>query len=168
MPRRDHDEPAHDPTQSAAKSDGRGGGDRVIEGQVRGIDRQLSEKEADVLHFRVERYDQNGNRLRPVPVELRSWTGFQGSLNEGDQVRVFGRWKDGQLCCNRVNNLTTGASLGKRALHPLMVVALILFALFFVAVASFVVIGFVQASNPEVQFPWCEEGQSDPFKPLGC
>ncbi|MGV9947019.1 hypothetical protein [Rhodococcus aetherivorans] len=128
----------------------------------------MKEKEADVLHFRIERYDPNGNRLRPVSVELRSWTGFEGSLSEGDHVRVFGRWKKGQLHCNRINNLTTGASLGKRSLHPLMVVALVLFALFFVAVASFVVIGFVQASNPGFQFPWCEEGQSDPFKPLGC
>ncbi len=60
------------------------------------------------MTFRVERYDRDGSRLQPVPVEMRghSITGF---LNEGDQVRVSGKWEGGLLRARRADNATTGA-----------------------------------------------------------
>ena len=34
---------------------------------------------------------------------------FSGALSEGDQVRVSGRWRDGTLRADSLENLTTGA-----------------------------------------------------------
>ncbi|GLW96854.1 FHA domain-containing protein [Microtetraspora sp. NBRC 16547] len=118
-------------------------GHATVVGQARGI-QQRSERYGDggktVLAFRVERYDNSGNRLRPVPVQLRA-TWFDGSLCEGDEVRVTGRWKNGTLHTDRVENMTTGAAImvpsSKGCLGCLMVflvvVALvaILFVVFF-------------------------------------
>jgi hypothetical protein len=88
------------------------GGSAVIAGQARGI-QSRTESSANgeamtIWAFRIERYDSAGNRLRPVAVEMRG-RGFQGSLHEGDDVRVSGTWKDGTLRSQRIDNLTTHA-----------------------------------------------------------
>ena len=45
---------------------------------------------ASVLRFRVDRYDNDGNRKAPVAVELRGKS-IRGSIQEGDWVEVQGR-----------------------------------------------------------------------------
>ncbi|MEN3615930.1 hypothetical protein AAH979_41415 [Plantactinospora sp. ZYX-F-223] len=67
--------------------------------------------------------------MRPVPVQLRS-TGYDGSLTEGDEVRVTGRWKDGTLHTKRVQNLTTGGSVLVQRMFLPALAALIVLALF--------------------------------------
>ena len=88
-------------------------GNRVI-GEAREV-RQRSESEGainwSINSFRVERYDKAGNRLQPVPVEMRA-TKFNGTLSEGDWVEISGTWQPGQVMKPRqVNDLTTGAQV---------------------------------------------------------
>lgn len=100
------------------------------------------EQGASVLTFRVERYDGAGNRLRPVPVQLRT-RGYDGSVSEGDEVRVTGRWKDGTLRIRRVHNLTTGASIAGKSIKTLLLVFLTLV----VALVVVLAVIFVRAGN---------------------
>lgn len=124
-------------------------GRATVVGQVRGIQQRTEgygEHGASVLTFRVERYDDAGNRLQPVPVQLRA-RGYDGSLNEGDNVRVSGRWKDGTLHTSRVRNLTTGASVAGKSIAKM----LLIFLAIFLAVAAALVIAlaaiFIGAGN---------------------
>ena len=65
----------------------------------------------EVWSFRVERYDASGNRLQPVPVEMKGER-FDGSISEGDWVELPGDWKPGQVVNpSQVKNLTTGATV---------------------------------------------------------
>ncbi|WP_115975597.1 hypothetical protein [Streptomyces sp. 3212.3] len=108
-------------------------------GQARGI-QQRSESYGEngarsVLTFRIERYDRAGNRLRPVPVQMRT-LGFDGSLSEGDEVSVTGQWKHGTLHTSRMHNLTTGASIVgksfKKAILIFLAVAIVMAVVFLV------------------------------------
>lgn len=120
-------------------------GRATVGGQARGI-QQRSESYGEngarsVLTFRIERYDRAGNRLRPVPVQMRT-LGFDGSLSEGDEVSVTGQWKHGTLHTSRVHNLTTGASIVgksfKKACLIFLVVAIVMAIVFvFAAVRMF-------------------------------
>jgi hypothetical protein len=104
------------------KTDGRGSGAArasppllygyvKTEGEVRSL-RQRTESNKNsntyIWTFCVERYDSLGNRLPPVPVEMRGRS-IRGVINEGDRVWVRGRAKRGVVRANKVKNLTTGA-----------------------------------------------------------
>lgn len=61
-----------------------------------------------VLSFRMERYDPAGNRLTPVPVEMRARKFAGAPPSDGDLVDVEARWKKGRpLRPKRFHNLTT-------------------------------------------------------------
>jgi hypothetical protein len=97
----------------AARPQWTASGNRVI-GEAREV-RQRAESEGainwSITSFRVERYDKAGNRLQPVPVEMRA-TKFNGTLSEGDWVEIPGSWQPGQVMKPRqVNDLTTGAQV---------------------------------------------------------
>lgn len=82
-----------------------------IEGEVRNLQERQetdnSQKTWTVWSFRVESFDKAGNRLQPVPVEMRG-RAFQGMLNEGDQIRIATSWKAGQTVrVKEVYNVTT-------------------------------------------------------------
>jgi hypothetical protein len=99
--------------QRAARPQWTASGNRVI-GEAREV-RQRAESEGainwSISSFRVERYDQAGNRMQPVPVEMRA-TKFDGTLSEGDWVEIPGTWQPGQVMKpKRVNDLTTGAQV---------------------------------------------------------
>lgn len=91
--------------------------DSGIVGEVRGLQQrdeyqyrasQNRTSTSKVWTFRVERYDSAGNRLPPVPVEMRG-NSYRGFINEGDTVQLLDKWKEGQLLQTaRVRNLTTG------------------------------------------------------------
>ena len=88
-------------------------GNRII-GDVREF-RPRNQREGqlnmEIWSFRVERYDASGNRLQPVPVEMRGER-FDGSISEGDWVELPGEWKPGQVVHpDQVKNLTTGATV---------------------------------------------------------
>jgi hypothetical protein len=76
--------------------------------------------------FRLERYDSAGNRLRPVPIEMRGLA-FEGSLADGDQVRVTGRWRDGTVRAESLENLTTGALVRAKSYKGVMIAAVVVF-----------------------------------------
>src|SRR5215813_6113443 len=61
----------------------------------------------DILTFRVDRFDETGNSLQPIPVEM---TGeIKGVLNEGDKIEIDAKWQPGQtLEPKKLLNRTTG------------------------------------------------------------
>jgi hypothetical protein len=88
---------------------------------------QLGEQGSrSIWSFRLERYDARGNRLRPVQVEMRGLA-FEGSLTDGDSVRVTGKWHDGTIRAKSVENLTTGALVKSKSYKGAMIAALIVF-----------------------------------------
>ncbi len=92
--------------------------------------------------FRVERFDAAGNRLPPVPVEMRSKS-FDGFINEGDQVEISARWREGQIAKPRkLRNLTTGAIVKARGIYWMTVARVLLFLVFLVIFVAFAKIAF--------------------------
>ncbi len=87
-----------------------------------------------VWNFRIDRHDASGNRLAPVPVEMRGYS-FSGSVSNGDEIRVKGRWKSGTLHVEELDNLTTGAEVRAKSYRTLRTVLLIVFLLIFACVA---------------------------------
>jgi hypothetical protein len=92
----------------------------------------------------VERYDEAGNRVLLVPVEMRAVT-FEGSLSDGDWVRAHGKVRAGTFRATEVENLTTGATVrGKVPSRIVTVIFTVLFFLLFFAVLAWVGYGFYQ------------------------
>jgi hypothetical protein len=82
-----------------------------------------------------------------VPVEMQGYT-FEGSLAEGDWVRLRGSLKRGTFRASEVENLTTGATVSaKRARRGGVVVVGALFLALFVAVVVVIVVMVVRDSN---------------------
>lgn len=86
-----------------------------IVGEVRNLQERHetdnSQKTWTIWSFRVESFDRTGNRMQPVPVEMRGRT-FQGMLNEGDQIEIRAKWREGQtLRVTEVYNTTTGSKV---------------------------------------------------------
>lgn len=113
-----------------------------IEGEARGIRYRMEHDKGNALYiwsFRVERYDAAGNRLPPVPVEMRGRS-FHGFINEGDRVRVQGRGKGGVIKARKVRNLTTGARVEVKANDmPLLVKIFVYPVLWFYQVLSWLI-----------------------------
>jgi hypothetical protein len=107
-------------------------GRATVEGQVRGL-QQRTEAYGErgsqtVWSFRLERYDAAGNRLRPVPVQMRA-IAYEGALSDSDQARVTGTWKDGTLQSERIENLTTHSTVKAKSYKGVQVAMLVIFAL---------------------------------------
>ncbi len=174
--------PPRSPSARAAAADGRRGpgamtpprrGRGVVEGQVRGIRERtesMGESSSTVWAFRIERYDRTGNRLPPVAAQMRA-VAFDGSLSEGDEVRVIGTWKDGTLHGERVENLTTRATVKPKSFKKL--------AILFVAIVLAMVVGFVtlvvvgnasfQRQSEHAKQEFCQEATSQSGSaPPGC
>jgi hypothetical protein len=125
---------------------------RVVEGHARGVQTR-SERMSDtasesVWTFRVERYDEAGNRVLLVPVEMRGLS-FEGSLSDGDIVRAHGKVRSGTLRADRVENLTTGAAVRAKAVP---VALKVVFGIVFLAIVAFIVaiaISIFTADMPE-------------------
>jgi hypothetical protein len=69
---------------------------------------------SQIVNFRLERYDGRGNRLQPVPVEMRGIT-VTGHVAEGERVQLSGKFFNGILYAKRLTNLTTGGALSTQA-----------------------------------------------------
>lgn len=69
---------------------------------------------AQIVNFRLERYDRRGGRLQPIPVEMRGIT-ITGNVADGERVQVEGRFHDGTLYAKSVANVTTGGGLTTKA-----------------------------------------------------
>jgi len=88
-------------------------GNRVI-GEVREF-RERREPEGPntwvIWSFRVERYDESGNQMQPVPVEIKGMK-FEGTISDGDWVELPEPWKPGEVASpKKFDNLTTGAKI---------------------------------------------------------
>lgn len=65
-----------------------------------------------IWSFQIERFDPDGDRLTPVSVEVRARS-LEGTLSDGDKVRVVGRLVPGRILkTKRFVNVTTGATIG--------------------------------------------------------
>lgn len=90
-----------------------------------------------VCAFRIERLDSLGNRLPPVPVEMRGWL-FVGVLNEADRVEIKASWQPGQtLRVGRLRNLTTGGHVIARPLYEPLLLIIAAFILFIGMIGNF-------------------------------
>ena len=83
----------------------------IIAGEARSIKERSEpagyQKTITIRAFHVERYDKVGNRMSPIPVEMRGKS-FIGLIREGDQVEVRGKWREGEvLRVSKVYNRTT-------------------------------------------------------------
>jgi hypothetical protein len=145
----------------------------MVSGQVRGL-QQRAESYGEhghksVLVFRLERYDTSGNRLRPIPVQMRA-IGFDGWLSDGDEVQVTGRWKDGTLHGSRADNLTSGAAVTSQSLKKrvlLAVVAFVVMATVFGLLALHFSHSFSEEQNRNHQL-YCEQVHSKGLSVPGC
>jgi hypothetical protein len=108
VPREPRGFPSSNPPQRTRRA-----GSAVIQGTARAVQQRSVGTQAsrEILSFRVEHYDSMGNRLDPLPVELRGRTGERivGQVNESDQVEVRGTWDNGTLNAKTIINLSTGA-----------------------------------------------------------
>lgn len=144
-----------------------------VQGQVRGI-QQRSESFGEggsmtIWTFRIERYDPSGNRLPPIPVQMRGIS-FEGSLSEGDEVRIFGSWKNGTLHTERVENVTTGATVKTKSFKKAILV--------FAAFALIILAGFIafavysertfDKQNSESYEEFCQDAEELGPAPPGC
>jgi hypothetical protein len=122
--------PAQAPPPQAREPEMKRSGTATFEGEARSMQQRtesLGESGSrSIWTFRLERYDAHGNRLRPVQVEMRGLA-FEGSLSDGDSVRVTGRWRDGTIRAKAVENLTTGALVKSKSYKGAMIAALIVF-----------------------------------------
>ncbi len=126
------------------------GASDVLVGVARAV-HERSEGASDppkiVWTFRLERYDAAGNRLQPVPVEMRGRS-FEGAISEGDTLEVRARWREGTtLRASRATNLTTGAVVQAKGYgSPWLLLGLLVAGLAIVVVL--IVIGIHETNKP--------------------
>lgn len=95
---------------------------QVINGEARGIQRRVETqgqglRNIEIITFRVERYDQAGNRLSPIPVQMRARS-FDGILHDGDWVEIKAKWKSGKtIKVSKLHNLTLNTTLKAKGLN---------------------------------------------------
>ena len=118
----------------------------TIEGQVRNIDKRPPNNGQVVMHFRVEQFDTAGTRKHRIPVRYSSFGGpFSKELavNEGDHVRVSGRWDKGTVNAERVDNLTSGSRTDNPGFWRAHKIQLWILAGMFTAMAIFFLVAVV-------------------------
>jgi hypothetical protein len=145
-----------------------------------GVVRDLRQRDHDdagmpmtVLDFRIERHDASGNRLVPMPVQMQGQS-FSGAVNNGDEIRVTkGKWRDGTLRVDHLDNVTTGASVRAGRRRGWTVVSVVVFVVFLAAVGAFAIAwiradgGFDQRPQPPSWF--CQEAERNGgAPPPGC
>jgi hypothetical protein len=112
-------------------------------GQVRGFQARTESygqgQQRTIWSFRLERYDDSGNLVLLLPVEMRAlW--LRGSIADGDWACVHGKRHRGTLRASRLENLSTGATVeATGAAKSIQTVGIVLAILFFTALAVFAV-----------------------------
>jgi hypothetical protein len=131
-------------------------GTTIAEGQVRSVQVRSEhggkDQSEEVWTFRIERYDNAGDRILLIPVEMRGRT-FEGSISDGDWVRARGRMRSGTLRVTRLENLTTGAFVRARGVPKAAVIVGCVFFLAILAWIAFVAYEGVADSGPPPGFP---------------
>ncbi|MEU1710125.1 hypothetical protein ABZ478_32970 [Streptomyces sp. NPDC005706] len=94
-----------------------------------------------------------GDRSTLIPVEMRGLT-YEGSIHEGDWVRVRGTAKAGTLRATRLENLTTSASVQAKGIPKAAYIAAIsIFVLAVVALIIWTISDFNSTPSPPPGFP---------------
>lgn len=96
----------------------------------------MNEGSRSIWAFRVAGTDQNGSAIGPVQVELRGIS-IEGSLADGDSVRVTGRWRRGAIRAEHVENLTMGTDVRAKNYTGLKVAVGALMLVFLGGIAYF-------------------------------
>lgn len=127
-------------------------------GVVRSLEQRQEQQsvgtQQEAWHFRVERHDVSGNKLKPIPVEMRGYT-FHGSVRDGDEVHLRGRWRHGTLRVEKLMNLTTHAQVQAKSYRALQITIVVVFVV--------IVVGFILgmtlsgAMEPEGPPSWWQE-----------
>lgn len=78
------------------------------------VDKPFGIGEHEVYVFAVEQFDEQGDVLPPVAVEMSSPDGFTGLLSEGDRVTFFAgkQLASGAFEVGAVRNLSAGTIFG--------------------------------------------------------
>jgi hypothetical protein len=81
-------------------------------------------KQIYVWSFYVERYDKEGNRLAPIPVQMKG-NGFRGMIREGDKIKVSRKYlsRKGNIKTNKVYNQTTHSKVRTKGFPPMFAFA---------------------------------------------
>lgn len=139
----------------------------VVVGQVRAFQHRTDD--LTCWTFRVEQYDSSGNRLRPIPVEMRGFD-FEGSLNDGDEVRVVGTWKNGTLRSEKVENRTTNATVTLKSLRKAFVTFAVIVTILVSGLVTFVVIvnSSFDGQSDQRERQFCDQVQQQGVIPPGC
>ncbi|MFD5522458.1 hypothetical protein [Streptomyces sp. NPDC127066] len=100
---------------------------------------QQNDNSEAIWSFRVERYDESGDRVQLIPVEMRGY-GIEGSISDGDWVRGTGTMKSGTFRMKEAENITTGARVRPKKTYGMVgCVFFIVFCIAFAAVAIWVI-----------------------------
>lgn len=113
----------------------------TVTGQARVVQQRMewmNEGSRSVWNFRLEDGDHNGVRLGTVQVEMRGIS-IEGSLTDGDTVRVTGRWRNGAIRAEQVQNLTTGALVRAKNYRGLMIAFAALFVVMMGGIVFFAI-----------------------------
>jgi hypothetical protein len=103
---------------------------------VRGIVSGFQERTEPIRHglvwtFRIDQYDEAGNLVERIPVEMRG-LGFNGMIRDGETISVSGRWRPGGILRpKRVLNETTRSTVSSRGYGPLVALLFLAFFIFF-------------------------------------
>jgi FHA domain len=122
-----------------------GHGRTHVRGVARNVQVRRSARDSrEILAFRVDRYDEAGNRVDAVAVEFRGYMG--GQVSEGDEVDVRGKWSRGTVRAKEVTNVSTnseirGVSGGLKVVSSVFVVV---FVAIWLSVAAVIVYEFVK------------------------
>ncbi|MCT9113026.1 hypothetical protein [Streptomyces mirabilis] len=98
-------------------------------------ERQGDNSEA-IWNFRVERYDESGDRVQLIPAEMRGYS-IEGSISDGDWVRGTGTMKSGTFRMNEAENLTTGARVRPKKTYG--IAGCVFFIAFCIALLAFAI-----------------------------
>jgi hypothetical protein len=138
----------------------------------------IRRRQLTIWTFRLERYDQRGNPLPPIPVQMRARR-FEGSVNDGDKVTLKGSWSVGQtIDTKRVYNVSIDSAVTAHMtdkIHPIVLGGLVTFAailiVLFIVIAlssihlitSFPVLPGISASPDQTMQDFCQNLQSDGY-----
>lgn len=139
-------------------------GRATVTGEVHSVQRRTEwigeSGSRSIWTFRLEGTDESGQRLGLVQVEMRGFS-FEGSLSEGDAVRVGGRWRRGALQAEQLQNLTTGADVRAKTYKGFRIVVFALFILMAAGIAYFAFDASREADERREQFERLRQEQQE-------
>jgi hypothetical protein len=152
-----------------------------LTGKIRGIVRGFQSRSESqsmgqghrtwtVWTFRLESHDQGSNLVQRIPVEMRGLS-MEGSINDGDEVEIPGRWQPGQTVQpSEAYNVTThstvrskGVTRGQRTCSTVALVFFLVFIAVIVAVAVFGWNSFLLPAMKDICASWPDPSNMPPW-----